>query len=58
MGEFCVNPEYKGDKAMYDLYGVSNHYGGMGGGHYTGITLQIIHHIVVILMCGCGCGCG
>ena len=20
---------------MYDLYAVSNHYGGMGGGHYT-----------------------
>lgn len=35
MSEFCVNPEFKGEKAIYDLYGVSNHYGGMGGGHYT-----------------------
>ena len=25
----------KGQKAIYDLYAVSNHFGGMGGGHYT-----------------------
>jgi ubiquitin C-terminal hydrolase len=23
------------NKAIYDLYAVSNHYGGLGGGHYT-----------------------
>lgn len=22
-------------KLIYDLYAVSNHFGGMGGGHYT-----------------------
>jgi len=25
----------KGKKMVYDLYGVSNHFGSMGGGHYT-----------------------
>ena len=31
---FCLdpNPNYK---AVYDLHAVSNHFGGMGGGHYT-----------------------
>ena len=24
------------DTDMYDLYGVSNHYGNINGGHYTG----------------------
>ena len=27
--------EKKKDTLMYDLYAVSNHFGGMGGGHYT-----------------------
>jgi len=31
--EFVVNP--KETNTVYDLYAVSNHYGGMGGGHYT-----------------------
>jgi len=31
--EFVVNP--KETNTIYDLYAVSNHYGGMGGGHYT-----------------------
>jgi hypothetical protein len=34
MSQFCVNTEFK-DKAIYDLYGISNHMGGLGGGHYT-----------------------
>ena len=25
----------KGDQSIYDLYAVSNHYGGLKGGHYT-----------------------
>jgi ubiquitin carboxyl-terminal hydrolase 4/11/15 len=33
MGDYCANPEFK--DAVYDLYGISNHMGGMGGGHYT-----------------------
>ena len=24
-----------GEKYVYDLFGISNHYGGCGGGHYT-----------------------
>jgi ubiquitin carboxyl-terminal hydrolase 4/11/15 len=34
MSSFCGNSEYK-DNAIYDCYGVSNHMGGLGGGHYT-----------------------
>jgi hypothetical protein len=26
------------EKAIYDCYAVSNHYGGLGGGHYTAYT--------------------
>lgn len=24
-----------GQTYIYDLFGISNHYGGLGGGHYT-----------------------
>jgi ubiquitin carboxyl-terminal hydrolase 4/11/15 len=34
MSTFCSNTEHK-DDAIYDLYGISNHMGGLGGGHYT-----------------------
>uniref|UniRef100_A0A671NJH8 Ubiquitin carboxyl-terminal hydrolase n=1 Tax=Sinocyclocheilus anshuiensis TaxID=1608454 RepID=A0A671NJH8_9TELE len=33
MSEFVCDP--KADPYVYDLIAVSNHYGGMGGGHYT-----------------------
>ena len=29
------NPAMKGVSTTYDLYAVSNHFGGLGGGHYT-----------------------
>ncbi|XP_078531736.1 ubiquitin carboxyl-terminal hydrolase 15 isoform X4 [Lissotriton helveticus] len=33
MGEFLINPN--AGPSRYNLIAVSNHYGGMGGGHYT-----------------------
>lgn len=30
---YVINPDAKGE--VYDLYGISNHLGGLGGGHYT-----------------------
>mmetsp|Transcript_9189 Transcript_9189/g.8085 ORF Transcript_9189/g.8085 Transcript_9189/m.8085 type:complete len:125 (+) Transcript_9189:1619-1993(+) len=33
MSQFVLGPQK--ENAIYDLYGVSNHFGGMGGGHYT-----------------------
>lgn len=33
MSSYVINPEHP--PALYDLIGVCNHYGGMGGGHYT-----------------------
>jgi ubiquitin C-terminal hydrolase len=35
LSDHVVNPDEKGS-AIYDLYAVSNHMGGLGGGHYTG----------------------
>lgn len=38
LSDFTINPEISNwdkQKQMYDLIGVSNHFGGMGGGHYT-----------------------
>ena len=29
-----------GEEPIYDLYGVSNHYGGLGGGHYTAYAMN------------------
>lgn len=38
-----------GKPHVYELYAISNHYGGLGGGHYTAyakvITLILVHHI-------------
>lgn len=30
-----IGNEHTGEKLIYDLYAVSNHYGNMGFGHYT-----------------------
>uniref|UniRef100_A0A0K2U5A0 Ubiquitin carboxyl-terminal hydrolase n=1 Tax=Lepeophtheirus salmonis TaxID=72036 RepID=A0A0K2U5A0_LEPSM len=36
MSPYIINPNY--GPAVYDLIAVSNHYGGMGGGHYTAMA--------------------
>lgn len=40
--DHIIPPKYEGDlgitsssEPIYDLYAISNHYGGLGGGHYT-----------------------
>jgi len=33
----------KAPSSVYDLYAVSNHYGGMGGGHYTAYARNLIN---------------
>ncbi len=37
---WCVNKEEK--DTIYDLYAVSNHFGGLGGGHYTAYGKNIL----------------
>jgi ubiquitin carboxyl-terminal hydrolase 4/11 len=32
--------EYNNDKPVYDCYAVTNHFGGLGGGHYTAFALN------------------
>jgi len=41
MSKWVVNPEEK-KEAIYDLYAVSNHFGGLGGGHYTAYTKNLL----------------
>lgn len=33
----------KGDPIIYDLYGVVNHYGTLGGGHYTAFCQNFLN---------------
>ena len=35
MRQFVGSLKDEVDPVMYDLYGISNHFGGVGGGHYT-----------------------
>jgi len=41
MSNFIVNDKEE-KSPIYDLYAVSNHYGGLGGGHYTAVAKNII----------------
>lgn len=35
MAPFVLSQQQKSQPLIYDLFAVSNHYGGVGGGHYT-----------------------
>jgi len=41
LSNWVVNPEEK-RRAQYELYAVSNHFGGLGGGHYTAFAKNLI----------------
>ena len=36
MSSHCQDKETKKEDCQYELFGVSNHMGGLGGGHYNG----------------------
>jgi ubiquitin carboxyl-terminal hydrolase 4/11/15 len=40
MGEYVLNNP-KSEPKSYDLIAVANHYGGLGGGHYTAYAKNI-----------------
>jgi len=42
LSKWVVNSEEKKD-CVYDLYAVSNHYGGLGGGHYTAFAKNLLN---------------
>lgn len=35
MKPYLQHKGLEGEEYIYDLFGISNHYGGLGGGHYT-----------------------
>jgi len=35
LSKYILKNSHKNDKSLYDLYAVSNHFGGLDGGHYT-----------------------
>jgi len=41
--KWVVNEDEK-KEAIYDLYAVSNHFGGLGGGHYTAYAKNLLDH--------------
>jgi ubiquitin carboxyl-terminal hydrolase 4/11/15 len=45
LGEFVVTSSSSSSSShIYDLYAVINHYGGLGGGHYTAHVRRVIHN--------------
>lgn len=42
MREYVISLKDEPNPVYYDLYGVSNHYGSLGGGHYTASCLNHI----------------
>uniref|UniRef100_A0A8C5FPH0 Ubiquitin carboxyl-terminal hydrolase 4 n=1 Tax=Gadus morhua TaxID=8049 RepID=A0A8C5FPH0_GADMO len=48
MSEFVCDP--KAEPYVYDLIAVSNHYGGMGGGHCNGLDVKLTEHDVTSLL--------
>ena len=43
LSKYVMNKD--GQSCLYELYAVSNHYGGMGGGHYTAYAKVLCHLI-------------
>jgi len=42
LSPWICNPDLKGtDACLYDLFGISQHSGGLGGGHYTAVVKHI-----------------
>lgn len=35
LSKYILKSSHRNDKCLYDLYAVSNHFGGLDGGHYT-----------------------
>eukprot|EP01113_Clastostelium_recurvatum_P020256 TRINITY_DN2405_c0_g1_i1.p1 TRINITY_DN2405_c0_g1~~TRINITY_DN2405_c0_g1_i1.p1 ORF type:complete len:908 (-),score=273.83 TRINITY_DN2405_c0_g1_i1:67-2790(-) len=42
LSEYVMSPEDKANPPIYDLFAVSNHSGGLGGGHYTAVAKNSI----------------
>lgn len=44
MSKYVLNPSQKKDRKLYSLIGVANHYGGLGGGHYTACAKNFLQN--------------
>ncbi|KAI9597539.1 hypothetical protein BDF19DRAFT_463926 [Syncephalis fuscata] len=45
LSEWVISEQDKQKPAIYDLYAVSNHFGGLGGGHYTAYAKNIATNV-------------
>ena len=52
LSSYVVNEDH--DKPMYDLFAVSNHFGGLGGGHCELLPF-VINNQLIIYFCFCFC---
>ena len=43
MRPFVITLKNETKPVLYDLYGVSNHYGSLNGGHYTACVKNIVN---------------
>lgn len=43
MRPYCITLKDHPEPMLYDLYGVSNHYGSLNGGHYTACVKNIVN---------------
>jgi len=42
--KYCCGPESEQEEpVLYDLYAVTNHFGGLNGGHYTACAFNEFH---------------
>jgi ubiquitin carboxyl-terminal hydrolase 4/11/15 len=42
LGDQCIHPDKASfGSTVYDCYAVSNHFGGLGGGHYTAFARSL-----------------
>jgi ubiquitin carboxyl-terminal hydrolase 4/11/15 len=40
LSQYMLGPSEPGKEPIYDCYAISNHYGGLGGGHYTAFAIN------------------
>ena len=45
LGPYILHKPDDGESYIYDCFGISNHFGGCGGGHYTAYAMNPIENV-------------